>query len=145
MKQIKLFVDKNVTSCSCLRRKKEGSKDYYSTFECGIDLVEHLWVASYPHVYGHSLKDLVENICRWYMASKPKWLDNTVSLHISNDVGALMCGYDEMDDDYWRDYEEISAKVRKAFEDVQEDALRGLEYDPEEDAYVGIITIYENI
>ena len=144
MKQIKLFVDKNVTSCSCLRRKKEGSKDHYPTFECGINLVEHLWVASYPHVYGRSLKDLVENICRWYRVASPEELCSIESFIIHDDT-EMLCTDAAYSENYYEVLDNTRKDTRKAFEDVQEDALRGLKYDPEEDAYVGIITIYENI
>lgn len=127
MKTIKLFVDKNITSCACLRVKREGSD--FAVFECGIDLVGYLWIANYPHVYGRSLKDVVENICEWYEMASPRYLDRVESFIICDDTQALCSGVDM--DDYYDVLDEKIKQTRKAFDDVQSKALRGMTCNPE--------------
>lgn len=127
MKTIKLFVDKDMTSCACLRVKNEGSD--YSVFECGIDLVGHLWVANYPHIYGYNLKDLVENICEWYQMASSRKFGKVESFIICDDTQALCTGVDM--EDYYDVLDEKIKQTRKAFDDVKDKALRGMVCNPE--------------
>ena len=140
MKTFKLIVKADVTSCACLRVKKEGSD--FAGFQCGIDLSEGdiYWRANSPHVYGSSFIELVENICEWHELVSPGTFGRVESFIVCDDTQALCTCCNSMDD-YYAEFNKQIVKTRKAFEKVKDSALRGLKYNPKLNVYEGEIQV----
>lgn len=137
-KRIKLIVNKDVSSCSALRAKYDGSDLF--CFECGIDyLVENgIFIANSPQMYSYSLLNLVEYVVCFH----PEDFRNVETLLICDDTeAAVPCNCEDEDD--WEDYHRrVDEKKKENVENFKksEYALCGFDWNEEAEQWEAFIT-----
>lgn len=134
---IPLYVHKNVSSCNALRYK--GVNGDFLHFMCGLDILEDVFIANYPHVYDYTLEGLVTSIL-----NHTEWVDKRPvrhmrELHIVDDTEATVISDD--DDDYKEELGFKYAKNKKEFDAFKDRALRELVWNEQIECWVGEITI----
>lgn len=142
---IKLFVDKDVTSCAQLRIKKTGSDMYF--FECGIDMVyENMFIANYPPVYGDSFAELVRNILTWKVNVYRRGLADIDSLLICDDTEAAVpspsCFDGEDEEELWSVYRDvIYERTHENKENLKKSprAFSGLRWNEDDKRWEGVV------
>lgn len=145
MVRLKLIAHADVTACAQLRvREKKDSK--WTDFICGIDVKKDIVITTFHHLWGYSIKGLVEQIIitdrnfkSSYHYSEFDNLDNIIELVVCDDSQALQSGIDYDDPEY---YEKCSAITEKCREELKENpkAFDGLTQQAD-DSWEGTIEI----